>query len=86
MAGLAYNFDKKKENPAQIFSVEFCEIFKKTFFTEGNQEAASTYTKINYMNEIWSEQTCSNERYTNPDSNIYMFKFIQKYYPENFAF
>ena len=31
----------KKETPAQVFSCEFCEIFKNTFFTEDLQMTAS---------------------------------------------
>ena len=31
----------KKESPIQMFSVEFCEIFKITFFTEDLLETAS---------------------------------------------
>ena len=32
----------KKETLAQVFSREFCEIFKNTFFTEHLQATAST--------------------------------------------
>ena len=31
----------KKETRAQVFSFEFCEIFKNTFFTENLQTTAS---------------------------------------------
>ena len=35
----------KKENLAQVFSSEFCEIFKNTFFTEHLRTAASNEKK-----------------------------------------
>ena len=31
----------KKETPAQVFSYEFCEVFKKTFFIEHLRTAIS---------------------------------------------
>ena len=36
----------KKETLAQVFSCEFCEIFKNTFFTEHFRETASV-TNLN---------------------------------------
>ena len=36
----AWNFNKK-ETLTQVFSFEFCEIFKNTFFTEHLQTTAS---------------------------------------------
>ena len=40
VAGLACNFTKK-ETPAQLFSCEFCDISKNTFFTEHPWRTAS---------------------------------------------
>ena len=37
----------KKETLAQVFSCEFCEIFKNTIFTEHLRTTASVKTKIN---------------------------------------
>ena len=42
-------FNKKKESLAQVFSCEFCEISKNTFFYRKPQEAAS---KIIVFKEI----------------------------------
>ena len=39
---LAYNFIKK-ETLAQVFSCEFYEIFKNTFFTEHHRANVSVY-------------------------------------------
>ena len=36
----AYNFNKK-ETPTQVFTCEYCEIFKNTYFEEHLQMAAS---------------------------------------------
>ena len=33
----------EKENPAQLFSSEFCEMFKNTLFTEHFRTTASEY-------------------------------------------
>ena len=33
----------KKDTPTQVFSYEFCEIFKNTFFTEHHRITASVY-------------------------------------------
>ena len=46
VAGLqACNFIKK-ETVAQVFSCEFCEIFKNAFFTEHLWTTASVYSKV----------------------------------------
>ena len=46
---MACNFIKK-EALAQVFSCEFCEIFKNTFFTEDVWTIASKYKqKLPYM-------------------------------------
>ena len=41
----AFNFIKK-ETLAQVFSCEFCEIFKNTFFTEHLRTTASVNAKV----------------------------------------
>ena len=48
VAGLACNFIKK-EILAQVFFCEFCEISKKTFFTEHLRMAASVSITLNYF-------------------------------------
>ena len=42
-----FNFDKLfyKESPAQVFSCEYCEIFKTTYFEERLRTAASDFSK-----------------------------------------
>ena len=50
----AYNFIKK-ETLAQVFSCEFCEIFKNTFFTEHLQTTASL-NAVNILNFLSSNQ------------------------------
>ena len=50
----AYNFIKK-ETLAQVFSCEFCEIFKNTFFTEHLQTTASL-NAFNILNFLSSNQ------------------------------
>ena len=44
VAGLRSATLLKKETLAQVFSCEFCEIFKNTFFTEHIWTTASVYT------------------------------------------
>ena len=41
-----FNFIKN-ESLAQVFSCEFCEICKKTFFAEHDRATASDYSSIN---------------------------------------
>ena len=44
----------KKEIMAQMFSCEFCEIFKNTFFTEHLRRSASDFhTKDSIVKEIY---------------------------------
>ena len=43
---LNYNFIKNK-SLAQVFSCEFCEICKNTFFAEHDRATASDYNSIN---------------------------------------
>ena len=45
------NVDIEKENLAQVFSCEFCEVFKNTFFTEHFEMTASAST--NYSWKLW---------------------------------
>ena len=40
----------KKETHAQVFSCEFCEIFKNTFFREHLQETASEHNSYTHHN------------------------------------
>ena len=52
VAGVASNFIKK-ETRSQVFSCEFCEIFKKTYFKEHLQTATSvTFNTL----ETWETQ------------------------------
>ena len=48
----------KKETLAQVFSCEFCNIFKNTFFTEHLRTAASVTTilVVVYLKQFLSEQ------------------------------
>ena len=42
----------KKETLAQVFSCEFCEISKNTFFTEPLQETACELTKNKFSEKF----------------------------------
>ena len=53
----ACNFMKKKETLAQVFSCEFCEISKNTFFTE--QILATASSKSNRGSYRSSHRRCS---------------------------
>ena len=53
-----YNFIKK-ETLAQVFSCEFCEIFKSIFFTEHLRMNASTFRKVILKNFVkFTLKTC----------------------------
>ena len=39
-----------KETPAQVFSCEYCKIFKNTYFEEHLRTAASIKNKLNVRN------------------------------------
>ena len=43
------NFSKK-ETQTQVFSCEFCEIFKNTFFVEHLRTAASNHCQLIFVN------------------------------------
>ena len=48
----------KKETLTQVFSCEFCEIFKKTIFTEHMRTAASerpSQKNLSYLGFIWQD-------------------------------
>ena len=51
LQALPTTLTRKKRIRHRFFPLNFAKFLRKPF-TEGNQEAASTYTKINYMNEI----------------------------------
>ena len=42
----------KKETPIQVFSCDYCKVFKKTYFEEHLRTAASVYSKdlLKYKN------------------------------------
>ena len=52
---------KLKETLAQVFSCEFCEIFKNTFFTEHPRATASVYLKAHRQipKKRYFEKYCS---------------------------
>ena len=47
----AYNFIKK-ETLAQVFSYEFCEIFKNTFYYRTTPVAASETTNFSFYSQV----------------------------------
>ena len=47
----AYNFTK--ENPTQVFSCEYCKIFKKAYFEEHLRTAASNFYTLNHSNPTY---------------------------------
>ena len=46
----------KKDTLAQVFSCEFCEIFKNTFFTEHLRTTASICSKVKLWNDVNNNQ------------------------------
>ena len=55
----------KKETPAQVFSYEFCEIFKNTYFYRAPMLAASQLSQINPFQTMFHFSTlrkCQNTR------------------------
>ena len=50
---MLFEAPSKKETLAQVFSCEFCEIFKSTFFTEHLQATASISFKSVKKSEVF---------------------------------